>query len=200
MLRNVRAAEDTCSLQKKLDIARVRRGQQQSAPQSQHAEELAQRSIDPIGRQMLNELAGNDRIKTIRRRRDRLGEVANARVVNFRVECLHPLRHAIQSGDTQAGPKRFHHNPAPAGVAADIQYGVRIVRQMTDKLLVAPFREWINFADLLAAVQLNNFGKARHRKDAPNISSLKRPDFYSSCITKDFTDQAAFETTHSTIS
>jgi len=41
------------------------------------------------------------------------------------------------------------------GVAADIQHVVGIGRQMTCKVLVAPFGERIDFADLLLAVQLN---------------------------------------------
>jgi hypothetical protein len=53
--------------------------------------------------------------------------------------------------------------------AANTQQVVRIERQMTYKPPVAPFGERIDFANLLPAVQLDNLGKARHRRRAQAV-------------------------------
>ena len=83
-------------------------------------------------------------------------------MVNPRVERLHPFRTGAQ-----ARPKRFHDNTTPAGIAS--RRPARRAHSATDDGQT-PFRERIDFADFLPAVQFNNFGKARHRKGGPDSS------------------------------
>ena len=105
---------------------------------------------------MFDKLAGDDRVETVRRQRQSMGEPANFNVVHLRVERIYAFWDAVNAGNAQGWAEGLHDSAASPRVASDIQHVACIGWKMTNKLLIPSLGERVSFADFLFPVERNN--------------------------------------------